>query len=189
MMTTLLAYAYCDGERSSRRIEERCRTDIAYRYVTGGLVPDHTTIARFRDRHEKELADLFVPVLGICFGAGAGDTSFAAVDGTKLRCPASLRANRKLASIEAELATLTEEIETELARIVAEILTESRRADLEDDQLPGMPPGPGREPGTLPDLPGRLPRALHGKAARRARLARAKQILDDDWAELRVVRR
>jgi transposase len=47
MMLTLLLYAYCDGERSARRIEERCRTDIAYRVATGGHMPDHTTIARF----------------------------------------------------------------------------------------------------------------------------------------------
>jgi transposase len=180
MMTTLLVYAYCDGERSSRRIAERCQTDIAYRYVTGGLTPDHCTISRFRDRHEKELAELFVPVLGICLRAGAADTSFAAIDGTKLRCPASLRANRKLASIETELAALTEQIESELARIVAEMLAESHRADTEDDRLPGMPGDRSREPGTLPDLVG-LPRALHGKATRRARLARAKQVLDDDW--------
>jgi transposase len=177
MMAVLLMYAYCDGERSSRRIEERCQTDIAYRYITGGWEPDHCTIARFRDRHEKELADLFVPVLGICLQAGMADTSFAAIDGTKLRCPASLRANRTLTSIETELAALTEEIESELARIVAQILAESHRVDLADDQLPGMPPGPPREPGTLPDLVG-LPRRLHGKATRRARLARAKQIMD-----------
>ena len=185
MMATLLMYAYCDGERSSRRIEEHCRTDVAYRYITGGMVPDHSTIARFRDRHEKELAGLFVPVLGICLQAGIGDVSFAAIDGTKLRCPASLRAHRKLASIEAELAGLTEEIETELARIVAQILTESRRVDIEDDPLPGMPPTPPREPGVLPDRVG-LGRALHGKAARRARLAHAKKIMDEGWAEQRA---
>src|SRR5262249_11516020 len=83
---------------------------------------------------------------------------FATIDGTKFRCPASLRANRKLASIEAELAGLTQQIETELARIVAQMLAESRRADLEDDQLPGMPPGPGRDRGpslTCQDCRGR----------------------------------
>lgn len=186
MMATLLIYAYCDGERSTRRIEERCRTDIAYRYITGGATPDHSTIARFRDRHETELAELFVPVLAVCFQAGAGDTSFAAIDGTKLRCPASLRANRTLASIETELAALTDDIEAELARIVTEILTASRRADLDDAQLPGMPPTPPREPGTLPDLPGLLPKALHGKAARRQKLVRAKHDLDQQWAEDRA---
>jgi transposase len=177
MMVALLFYAYCDGERSSRRIEEHCRTDIAYRIIAGGLIPDHTTIARFRDRHEEALAALFIPVLGICLDAGMGRINLAAIDGTKFRCPASLRANRTLAGVEKELAKLTDQIETELARITAEILASCRRADLEDDTLDGPPPP--RQPGTLPDVRG-LPKALYGKAARRARLARAKQLLDDD---------
>jgi transposase len=179
MMVALFIYAYCDGERSSRRIEEHCRTDAAYRLVTGGLVPDHSTIARFRDKHEKAFAAVFVPVLGICLQAGLGDTSLAAVDGSKFRCPASLRANRTRVSIVQEITRLTDEIEAELARITAEILAESRRADLADDTLDGTPPPP-REPGTLPDVVG-LPRKLHGKAARRARLARARDALDDDY--------
>jgi transposase len=181
MMATLLLYAYCEGERSSRRIEERCRTDVVYRFITGGPVPDHSTIARFRNRHEKELAGLFVPVLAVCLRAGLGDVAFAAVDGTKFRCPASLRANRTLKSIEKELAALTEEIEAELARIVAEILAESRRVDLADDALPEVPPVPPRDPGILPPIVG-LPKALHGKASRRARLAKAKEIMDDEHA-------
>jgi transposase len=181
MMLTLLAYAYCDGERSSRRIEEHCRTDAAYRIITGGLFPDHSTVARFRERHEKDIAALFVHVLGICLGAGLGAVDFAAADGTKLRCPASLRANRKLDSIEKEITKITGEIEAELARLVAEILAEARRCDLEDDPLDGTPPAPPREPGTLPDVVG-LPRKLHGKAARLARLERAKKVLDDDYA-------
>ncbi|WP_131765802.1 transposase, partial [Candidatus Protofrankia californiensis] len=180
MMATLLVYAYCDGERSSRQIEQRCQTDITYRYLTGNAVPDHVTTARFRDRFETELADLFVPVLGICLNAGLGDLTLTAIDGTKLRCPASLRANRTLASIEKELSTLTDEIETELARIVAEVLAESHRADLDDDTLPGMPPSPPRPPGTLPPVSG-LPKALHGKATRHARLTAARQTLDDGW--------
>ncbi len=48
MLAVLLVYAYLQGERSSRRIEERCRTDAAFRVATGNLVPDHSTIARFR---------------------------------------------------------------------------------------------------------------------------------------------
>jgi transposase len=183
MMLALLLYAYCDGERSSRRIEERCRTDVAYRVVTGGCVPDHTTIARFRDRHEEAIAEVFAPVLGVCLRAGMGDVSLAAIDGSKFACPASLRANRTLAGIEKELDRLTAEIEAELARIAAEVLAASRRADIEDDTLFGPPPP--RQPGTLPDIAG-LPKKLRGKAARRARLAKAKDVLDADWAAERA---
>ena len=63
MMVALLVYAYAIGERSSRRIERRCREDVAFRVITANQVPDHATIARFRvrlggkERGQIELAD------------------------------------------------------------------------------------------------------------------------------------
>ena len=45
MLCALVLYAYCTGMRSSRRIEDACRTDAALRVICGGLVPDHATIA------------------------------------------------------------------------------------------------------------------------------------------------
>jgi len=56
MMVALLLYAYAVGERSSRRIERRCREDVAFRVICANRVPDHATIARFRVRHEQALA-------------------------------------------------------------------------------------------------------------------------------------
>src|ERR1700737_3605982 len=38
-MSALLLYSYCCGVRSSRRIEAACRTDAAFRWICGGLVP------------------------------------------------------------------------------------------------------------------------------------------------------
>jgi transposase len=55
MMVALLIYAYAIGERSSRRIERRCHEDVAVRVITANQAPDHTTIARFRQRHERPL--------------------------------------------------------------------------------------------------------------------------------------
>src|SRR5215204_5752155 len=59
MMVALMLYAYAIGERSSRRIERRCQEDVAVRVITANQAPDHTTIARFRQRHEAALAELF----------------------------------------------------------------------------------------------------------------------------------
>lgn len=64
MMLALLLYAYAKGQRSSRVIELECVEDIAYRVIAPNLRPDHGTIARFRQRHESALAELFGPVLG-----------------------------------------------------------------------------------------------------------------------------
>jgi transposase len=56
LMLTLLAYAYCVGERSSRGIERRCREDVAFRVICANQLPAHATIARFRVRHQEALA-------------------------------------------------------------------------------------------------------------------------------------
>src|SRR3954454_2915233 len=66
MMVALLVYAYARGQRSSRGIERGCIEDIASRVIAANRRPDHTTIARFRQRHETALAGLFGEVLALC---------------------------------------------------------------------------------------------------------------------------
>jgi transposase len=61
MMVALLVYAYARGQRSSRGIERACVQDVACRVIAANQVPDHATIARFRQRHEDAIADLFNP--------------------------------------------------------------------------------------------------------------------------------
>src|SRR6202167_4999008 len=70
VMVALLLYAYCRGQRSARVIERECVKDVAYRVITANQCPDHTTIARFRQRHEDAIAGLFGEVLALCADAG-----------------------------------------------------------------------------------------------------------------------
>src|SRR6516162_3095356 len=84
MMVTLLLYAYSTGQRSSRRIEGHCRQDVAYRVITGNVVPDHATVARFVVRHERALAGLFSEVLRLCDQAGLVKPELIAIDGTRM---------------------------------------------------------------------------------------------------------
>jgi len=83
-MVALILYAYCLGERSSRRIEQLCARDAGFRVVAGNLIPDHSTIARFRKDHQEELKELFGLVLGLCAEAGMIRPGLLAIDGTKL---------------------------------------------------------------------------------------------------------
>src|SRR5271165_4041045 len=94
MMLALLLYAYCKGQRSSRQIERECVEDVAYRVITANQRPDHTTIARFRQRHEDAIAGLFGEVLALCADAGLSAVGVLAVDGTKVHANASHHANR-----------------------------------------------------------------------------------------------
>jgi transposase len=108
MMIALLLYAYCQGERSSRVIEQRYVRDVAYRVIVGGLHPDHATIARFRARHEKALAELFSQVLRLLAAEGMVRLGKLSLDGTKLAGNAAHAANRTLPQIEKLLAEAAE---------------------------------------------------------------------------------
>lgn len=94
MMVALLVFAYCVGERSSRRIQRRCVEDVAFRVLAANLAPDHATIARFRVTHQEALAGLFAQVLGLCERAGMVRPGLVAIDGTKMAANASRDANR-----------------------------------------------------------------------------------------------
>jgi len=125
MMFNLLFYAYCIGERSSRKIEEKTWTDLAYRYLSGGQHPDHVTIARFREEHLEDLAHLFTQVLQICRKVGLVKCGKVALDGTKMKAQASLRKTKDYETIKREC----DELEQEVKRL----LNAASRRDREED--------------------------------------------------------
>lgn len=127
MMCALLLYGYCTGVRFSRRLEAACRTDAAFRVISGGLVPDHATIARFVVDHERALAGLFVEGVRLCAAAGLADLSVVALDGTKIAADAALDRNRG-----------AEWIEREIGKLMA-LTAEDAHADAAGDGAPGLP--------------------------------------------------
>ncbi|MGW4124182.1 transposase [Nocardia sp. NPDC004711] len=132
MLVALLLYAYCVGQRSSRGIERACHTDVAYRIVCAGDIPDHTVIARFRAEHEGAFTGLFSQVLLVCARAGMVRVGTVALDGTKIAANASIFANRTE-------DTLAKMAETTAAGIVAEAAAcdaAEDHADTGDDATP-----------------------------------------------------
>jgi transposase len=103
LMVTLVLYAFATDVRSSRAIERHCRQDVAYRVITGNVVPDHATIARFIVRHQDGLADLFSEVLRLCDEAGLVRPGVVAIDGTRLAGNASRERNEEFGKIAEEI--------------------------------------------------------------------------------------
>ena len=112
MMLGVLFYAYCTGERSSRRIERRLVEDVAYRVLAVNQAPDHATLARFRRRHQDSIASLFGQVLGLCVKAGLVDAGVVSIDGTKIAADASFFANRRRESLAEEILAEAEQVDT-----------------------------------------------------------------------------
>jgi transposase len=94
MLVMVLVWAYAHRVTSSRRIEQLCRTDVAFRVICGGNLPDHATIARFRASFPGPAAGLFAQVLGLCARLGMGRLGVVALDGMKIAGSAALGANR-----------------------------------------------------------------------------------------------
>jgi transposase len=152
MMVALLLYGYAIGERSSRRLERRCVEDVATRVICANQAPDHTTIARFRQRHETALAGLFGEVLALCAEAGLVRVGVVAVDGTKVAANAAPQATR------------------DYEQIAREILAEADAVDAEEDEQFGEARGD------------ELPPELSTAQGRRGWLREAKRRLEDKRA-------
>ncbi len=138
MMLKLLLYAYSIGVTSSREMERRCHTDVAFRWLSANTAPDYRSLARFRRRHLPALDALFVQVLTLCAGAGLVKLGRVALDGTKLRASASRhkamshdRLGPRIAGLEAEVAAILADAEaTDLAE------DEEFGADRRGDEVP-----------------------------------------------------
>src|SRR5215213_5489866 len=84
VMVALLLYCWARGTRSSRAIERACVEDVACRVIAAHQRPDHATIARFVERHERALAGVFGEVFGLYADAGLASVGVIAIDGTKV---------------------------------------------------------------------------------------------------------
>ncbi len=89
VLLSLLFYGYATGKFSSRKIEKATYEDLGYRYVAGGLHPDHDTIAHFRKTFLPELHGLFVEILLMAKLSGILKVGNLSLDGSKIHADAS----------------------------------------------------------------------------------------------------
>ena len=122
MLATVLVWAYAHGVTSSREIERLCGTDVAFRVICGGNLPDHVTFARFRGDFPEAAGDFFTGVLVLCARLGMGKLETVALDGMKIAASASKSANRT---------------EDTLAKLARKRVAAHAAADAAEDELFG----------------------------------------------------
>src|SRR3984957_9919806 len=122
MLVTVLVWAYAHGVTSSRDMERLCRTDVAFRVICAGNLPDHVTFARFRADFPGEVGDFFAGVLVLCARLGMGKLGTVALDGMKIAANASKSANRTGEG---------------LRKLAGEAVAAHAAADAADDELYG----------------------------------------------------
>jgi transposase len=181
MLVAVLVWAYAHRITSSRRMEELCRTDVAFRVICAGNLPDHSTIARFRKESGEAAAGFFAEVLVLCARLGMGRLGTVALDGMKIAASASKSANRG---------------EEKLRKLAAEAVAAHAAADAAEDELYGE----GRRGDEVPEdawsprgRAGRVAEALaqleaERKAAQAEQDAKAEEFRERQRAGLRTGR-
>ncbi len=109
----LLLYGYATSVISSRKIEKATYDSIPFRFVAGGLHPDHDTIANFRKTFLPEIKELFVQVLVMAQEAGVLNLENVSLDGSKIHADASKSkavSYKRLLELESQLSTEVEEL-------------------------------------------------------------------------------
>ena len=102
----LLFYGYATGVFSSRKIEKATYERMPFRYIAGGLHPDHSTIAEFRKTFLGELQNLFVQILLLAQVAEVFQLGNISLDGSKIHADASKSkavSYKRLGELEAKL--------------------------------------------------------------------------------------
>lgn len=90
-MFKILTYAYSQNIYSSHKIEVACKRDINFMWIlTGQKAPDHSTIARFRQKHvAAAIEDLFYQLVNILYELNEIKFENVFIDGTKIEANAN----------------------------------------------------------------------------------------------------
>ena len=152
VLLALLFYGYATGVFSSRKIEKATYETLPFRFVAGGLHPDHDTLANFRKTFRAEIKALFVQVLLLAQAAGYLKLGNISMDGSKVHANA---AKSQAVSYKRLL-----ELETHLRAEVEQLFLLAEQADRHE-----LPEGVN------------VGDEIALRQARLARLAEAKQVL------------
>ena len=120
VLKAMWLYATIEGVGSARQLDQLARSELAYRWIAGGVPLNYHGPADFRVAHVEVLDRLLTESVTALIEAGVISLSEIAVDGTKVRANAgrgSFKTSDKLLQIEAaverRLAELKSEIEND----------------------------------------------------------------------------
>lgn len=147
LLLKVLVYAFALGVRGSRKIEQRIKEDLGFRYLAGGAEPDHKTICEFLRRHGRRVNDLFTAVLEQLQGAGLGKLGVVALDSTRVKANASRDRMMSAAGLRAERARKRRQVRQWQRELAA----------IDGDENPGgLVAGLERVQQRLAEIPGQL---------------------------------
>lgn len=170
MMIKVLFYGYANGVFSSRKIEKRVETDVAFIFLSGMQKPNFRTVSDFRKNNLSELKDLFVQIVNLCNQLGMVKLGKIALDSTVIKANVS---NDRTYTEEKILKE-----EGKIKQAIAEYLNKANEIDIIEDAEYGEA-NRGDE----------LPEEIREKGKRLKKLKEAYARLKEEEAKPRASRR
>jgi len=129
LMIKIWFYGYAIKTYSSRKVEEKTHTDVAFIYLAGMQKPDFKAISEFRRKYIEQLKNSFVDILQICHRLGLTKLGNISIDSKVMKANAA--SSRTYDG--KELIKEREEIE----KTIQEYLQKANQTDEEEDKLYG----------------------------------------------------
>ncbi len=114
MMLKIWLYGFGVNVRTTRKLEQRVREDLGFRYLAGGATPDHKTLSEFHRQHREAIAEMFTEVLLFLRRAGMARLGTVAIDSTRVKASASRDRLLRQDRLEGELRQKVERWQREL---------------------------------------------------------------------------
>jgi transposase len=111
ILMALWLYATSDGVGSARRLDELCRTHVAYQWIVGDVPVNYHTLADFRCDHVALLDDLLTRGLAALMAEGLVELNRVAQDGMRVRASAGAASFRRRPTLEEALAEAQGQVE------------------------------------------------------------------------------
>ena len=111
LMLKVWLYAFALKVKSTRKLEQRIREDLGFRFLAGGSAPDHKTLSEFLRLHRGAILELFTQVLQLLRRAGLARVGEVAIDSTRIKGRASRDRVVKRVELERQVKQWMEEVE------------------------------------------------------------------------------
>lgn len=132
LMVKVWLYAFALKVKSTRKLEQRIREDLGFRYLAGGGAPDHKTLSEFLRLHRAAILELFTQVLQLRRRAGLARVGEVAIDSTRIKGDASRNRVVQRAALQRQVKQWMEEVADDPDRQPGRAVSEQERQQVRE---------------------------------------------------------
>ena len=126
LIISILIYAYSQGVFSSRQINQKCKEDLGYMYISHLQCPDFRVLSDFRKDNYGFFKECFKQSVMLSIEAGLASLGHVSFDGSKFKANTSKHKAMSYKRLKEQEKQLTDEIEA--------LVKQAEQCDSEEDQ-------------------------------------------------------